>query len=550
MDSADSHASAVLRQGHDLVAPPRLSDRAVAMMLLLAYAALRLLLVRATRFNSDEPQHAHVAWGWSQGLVPYRDVFDNHMPLFHMLFAPVVRLVGETPDLLLWLRVAIVPVSVLALGLAFLIARHLWNRRVAAWAVMLAAVFPPYLYVAGEFRTDVLWGTAWMGVVAVAVVGGWSNRRAFALGLLLGVAWAVSLKTSLLTAGLAVAWLVVLLGLPAARRPSPRTMAWGALLIVAGACVVPLLVIGVVAAKGGLAAMRYGVLTHNLLPGLGAGYPLSRIPRLLGLLALLVVALLPLRAGASPLQARRSLVLASAAVYGLLLVGGWPLLTRQDDLPVIPLLAIGLAGWWDGLRVPARTWVPAVLAGAGLATVFTRQAPLEDHTAAYRKTLAEVLAITSRGDAVMDDKGASIYRRRPFHYALETITLERLRRGLIPDDIARHLVASETHVVWASRLPPPDRAFVARNYVEAPGGLHVAGFDLGELVPDRVCSLQLLLPGAYVLLGGDGGRVDGVPCDRSCRLEAGLHALSVSRPGHYRLVWQPAAALFGTPSRL
>lgn len=549
MGVTDGRASAAFPQACDPVVQRRLSDRAVAVIVLLAYALLRLLLVRATHFNSDEPQHAHVAWGWSQGLVPYRDVFDNHVPLFHMLFAPVVRLVGETPDLLLWLRVAVVPVSVLALGLAFAIARHLWNRRVAVWAVMLAAVFPPYLYVAGEFRTDVLWATAWIGVIAVAVLGRWSNWRALAVGLTLGVAWAVSLKTSLLAAGLAVAWLMILLGMPAVRRPSARTLAQGALLILAGACVVPALVIAVVAAKGGLAAMRYDVLTHNLLTGLGGGYPLSRVPRLLGLLALLVLALLPLRRGTSPVQARRSLVVASAAVYGLLLLGGWPLLTRQDDLPVVPLLAIGLAGWWDGLRLPARAWVPAVLAGAGLVTVFARHDPLGDHTAAYRKSLAEVLAITSPHDLVMDDKGATIYRRRPFYYALETITMQRLRRGLIPDDITRDLVASDTHVVWASRLPPPDRAFVARNYLPAPGGVQVAGFDLGQLGTDSERSLQLLLPGAYALLGGDGARVDGVRCDDGCRLAAGVHAVRVSQPGDYRLVWQPAAALFGSPTR-
>ncbi|HWS72879.1 MAG TPA: hypothetical protein VN605_12235, partial [Thermoanaerobaculia bacterium] len=50
------------------------------------------------RFDSDEPQHLHVAWGWTAGLVQYRDYFDNHAPLVHILTAPILRLVGERDD--------------------------------------------------------------------------------------------------------------------------------------------------------------------------------------------------------------------------------------------------------------------------------------------------------------------------------------------------------------------------------------------------------------------------------------------------------------------
>src|SRR5258707_1292890 len=47
------------------------------------------------RFDSDEPQHLHVAWGWTAGLLQYRDLFDNHAPLFHMLTAPLLALADE-----------------------------------------------------------------------------------------------------------------------------------------------------------------------------------------------------------------------------------------------------------------------------------------------------------------------------------------------------------------------------------------------------------------------------------------------------------------------
>ena len=138
---------------------------------LLAYAVLRLLLVDSIPLNSDEPQHAHVAWAWSHGLVPYRDVFDNHAPLFHMLFAPVMRVLGERPDIMTWLRIGIVPIAVAALAVVAWIARRLWNPDVAFWAVVMLCAIPPYLREAGTFRTDALWAVAWLATVAVAATG-------------------------------------------------------------------------------------------------------------------------------------------------------------------------------------------------------------------------------------------------------------------------------------------------------------------------------------------------------------------------------------------
>ena len=33
-----------------------------------------------------------------------RDLYDNHMPLFHILFAPVYALLGDRATILLWMR--------------------------------------------------------------------------------------------------------------------------------------------------------------------------------------------------------------------------------------------------------------------------------------------------------------------------------------------------------------------------------------------------------------------------------------------------------------
>ena len=76
-----------------------------------AILALRIVYLREFRFDSDEPQHLHVVWSWVRGLVQYRDVFDNHAPLFHLMMAPVAAAVGERPGILYAMRVAMVKLT-------------------------------------------------------------------------------------------------------------------------------------------------------------------------------------------------------------------------------------------------------------------------------------------------------------------------------------------------------------------------------------------------------------------------------------------------------
>ena len=521
--------------------------------LLAAYAFIRVYLLRSTPLNTDEPQHLHVAWAWSRGLVPYRDVFDNHTPLFHMLYAPVLRLLGETPDVVLWMRLAIVPVAVAAIWLTAVIARHLWDRKVALWAVVFTCTYPPYLLVAGQFRTDGLWAAAWIATVAVAVSGRWTLRRAFWLGVLIGATFAVSMKTTLLLGGLVIAWGFVHLALPKRDRPALSTCIRSAGAILAGVVVVPALVVGWVAARGGLAAMHYDVIDHNLLPGLGRTHGQDwRLLLMLGMLGLLAFAVRRVVRSAddATLAARRSLVVASATAYTLLLFGTWPLLTRQDHLPSLPLLAIGLAAWWQARNRPRLAWLPIVLALAGLVTVLHKRLPWDDRLASYRASLADVLATTTIRDPVMDDKGASIYRMRPYYFALEGITQARMQRGLIVDDIPQRLVATNTHLVWMARLPAKDSAFIAAHYLPARNGLRVAGRDFGPLAGGAMPTVDILFPGPYALTGGinaEAARIDDVPYSTPRWLDAGRHVLTVAHPARYVLVWQPAATLISAP---
>src|SRR5205814_4504605 len=93
---------------------------------------LRVLYLFHHQVDSDEPQHLHVAWAWTKGLVPYRDVFDNHTPLFHHLAAPFVALAGERADIVLLARFAMLPFFAAALALVASIGRAVFGPRVGA----------------------------------------------------------------------------------------------------------------------------------------------------------------------------------------------------------------------------------------------------------------------------------------------------------------------------------------------------------------------------------------------------------------------------------
>ncbi len=462
-----------------------------------------------------------------------------------------MALLGETPDVMAWLRLAIIPLAVAAIGLTMVIAGRLWNQKVGSWAVLLLCAFPPYMMEVGTFRTDAMWAVAWIGAVACAVYGRWTLRRAFWFGVLVGTTFAVSMKTLLLLSGLGLTWSCVVLALPRAQRPaladSFRSLGAG----LAGAAIVPALVVGWVALKGGLTAMRYGVIEHNILPDLGRTHGIHwRMPLMLlaiGLLALVVRKVVG-ESTDKALAARRCLVAGSAAAYTLLLFGIWPLLSRQDLLPSVPLLALGAAAWWADRRHRAAAWLPMCLAIAGLAWMGFDHPPWENRLAQQHASLADILATTTDRDPVMDDKGASIFRMRPFYFALEDITLARIRRGLIKDDIAQRLLATDTHLVWARRLPPKDARFVAANYLPARDGLLVAGHDFGWLQRNAIQTMQVLLPGVYALDATPGQDPSGALLDGSAYvgprlMAAGLHVLTVAGPGRYTLVWQPAESL-------
>src|SRR6476619_7864883 len=121
--------------GPESQAMPR-AERAVAIAIAAVTLTMRVFAYFNYRFDSDEPQHLHVAWGWTAGLLQYRDVFDNHAPLFHMAAAPLLRVLGERPDILLSMRAPMLVLWIIVSVATFELARRLYDARIAMWSVL------------------------------------------------------------------------------------------------------------------------------------------------------------------------------------------------------------------------------------------------------------------------------------------------------------------------------------------------------------------------------------------------------------------------------
>src|SRR5690242_19731455 len=203
MRVADSHHSH--RGLRSIAGEFRPAERLVLGFAVAAAFVLRALYVVHHEADSDEPQHLHVAWEWTRGLVQYRDVFDNHAPLFHLVTAPLIGWWGAREDILVVARLLMVPLVALALWATYECGRRLFSRRAGVWAAAITALAPGFLLTSTEFRADVLWMAAWLCALAVLLGGTLTPRRALLGGLWLGIALATSLKSVLLFLALGIA---------------------------------------------------------------------------------------------------------------------------------------------------------------------------------------------------------------------------------------------------------------------------------------------------------------------------------------------------------
>jgi hypothetical protein len=544
----------------------------VAAVLFALMIIIRVAHITRYAFDSDESQHLHVIWAWAHGFVQYRDLFDNHMPLFHLLFAPIFGLLGDRATILYLMRFIVLPLYFVAAWSTYQIGVSLFSRRAGVWAVILVGLYTRYHFVSIEFRTDNLWAPLWLLCVTVLVSGPLTQRRALAAGLLLGLCFGVSMKSVLFLCSIALAALATLLLVGRQRLGH----SWIDLIkcvaaFVASTAIVPAAIMIFFALKGLWHNFRYCVFDFNFLARSTSDHSLGYRIRLALTIAIALgivvyVAWRIVRSTASSgLAFRRVFVLMVCTSYFLAFKAFWPVRSHDDDPPFYPLAAVLCSGallcasnrlrdfQWNK-AIPEMS-LPALVAIGEIFVLIAMQPIWKDRTKRETDLLRDVLAVLKPSDDVLDCKGETVFRKRCTWPVFETITDSAIERGILVDDTPEK--CAETHTCVAATpliktLPRETRRFVKRNYLPVTENLRIAGEELKPSATNpRECDFEVTIPASYEIISPNqrvSGTLDGVPYTGARFLAAGPHIFeSGSTSRNLTLLWAQAADRHFTP---
>jgi dolichyl-phosphate-mannose-protein mannosyltransferase len=544
-----------------------------AAVLFALMVVIRVANILHYRFDSDEPQHLHVIWGWARGFVQYRDLFDNHMPLFHLVFAPIFGLIGDRATILYGMRFVLLPLYFIAAWCTYTIGTCLFSRRAGIWAVILAGLYTRYHLISLEFRTDNLSASLWLLCITVLVTGPLTLRRALAAGLLLGLCFGVSMKSILFLLSILVAALLTLLLV--GRRN--LALSWTHLVqcIVAfliSTATIPATIMIFFAFKGLWRDFRYCVFDFNfLVRGASQNSLADRID-----LALTIIIALPIivyvarricATDGAGLAFRRVFVLMVCASYFLAFKTFWPVRSHDDDPPFYPLVAMLCSGAllaastklisfkWNAGQILRRVPVPAFLAVGEILVLIATQPIWKDKTQRETDLLRNVLTLLKPGDYVLDCKGETVFRQRSVRAVYETITKSAIQRGLVVDNAPQKCVETHTCVVATTLIrtfPRDTSRFVRRNYLRVTKNLRIAGKELKPSATNpRRCEFEVTIPASYEIISpreNVWGTLDGMPYNGARFLAAGPHTFESASPSSgLVLLWAQAVSRHFTP---
>jgi hypothetical protein len=525
------------------------TELVVALGLFALLIVLTALNVFRQTVNSDEPQHLHTIWGWTHGFVQYRDIFDNHMPLFQIVLAPVFAAVGERATIVYWMRFALLPMNFVAAWSTYQIGASLCSRRAGVWAVLAVGLFIGYYRDATDFGPSNLWLPLWLVCVATMVGGPMNIRRALVAGLLLGLCFAVSIKSAVFLISIAVAAASTVL---LCRKD---IIDWHWLITRAAAflfatVIVPAVIMIFFAAMGLWREFRYDVFDFNVLgnrlyesrivyitqPGLGVLMLAMTLPPLVYVGRWMMHA-----DGTSQRPHRwRVFVLFLCATYFIVLQIFWAPISRAFR-PIHPLAFVLVTGALLALsdRLPIQSVIrrvfavvplPGFIAVTELLVLLIVHPFFRSDSRPESQLLRQILVLTTPADYALDSKCETIFRKRTSPLVIDHITNRAILSGNIVDDTPWRCVETRTCVVSAlavRNFSDRTRQFVESNYLPVSDVLRVAGTKLLLPVASSRFDFDIAIPAVYQVVSCDAtvtGSLDGVQYDGPRFLDAGRHA--------------------------
>lgn len=426
----------------------------------------------------------------------------------------------------------------------------------------------------------------WLLCVVVLVSGMLTVPRAIVAGTLLGLSFAVSMKSTLFVISL-LAGAVVTLFLVGRDKTG---QSWVHLARCAAAfftttLMAPGVIIAFFALEGLWPEFRYCVFDFNVLAhAIANGHHSARflVISLIAFACVIYATRQVIRAtGDTALAFRRGFVLLTCASYLATLYSFWLLRTPQDYLPYHPLAFVFLASAIISVSTRLGTTnftiakalggvrLPAFVALLFLSISLVTKPFWNDSSREETDLLRDILTITNPGDYVFDCYGETVFRQRCCRPILETITLKGIRRRIIPNTLAQDWVETHTCVavmtkgrthlgtklfkVFVSQnYLPVHTDFVRRNYSWPGRELPVAGAFLTPAQPhsNRI-DFDVVIPARYEIIAPDGpvtGLLDGTPYEGARFLARGRHTfIEISGGQNLALLWAQAADRHFTP---
>jgi 4-amino-4-deoxy-L-arabinose transferase-like glycosyltransferase len=245
-----------------------------AVLIAASYFA-RLSLLRTRTFDTDELEHLHAAWSYHQGLLPFRDFFEHHMPGIYYLLAALMRgydiahHVGDAIAVLFVARTVMWVIAGTAIAFTFMLGTRYGGKDVGWLSTAFLSLSVVFVGRTLEIRPDVP-ATAFWVVSQWALVNALTSeqdrrtsRRWWILGgLMLGGTLCFTQKALLAGPGFAVFAILYVVRREQARSAASKVID---LVVFVGTSAVPLLfIVAHFWANGAVRFLVDGVLINNL----------------------------------------------------------------------------------------------------------------------------------------------------------------------------------------------------------------------------------------------------------------------------------------------
>lgn len=392
-------------------------NRIGRLLFIAAILWIAALAQRGLPLAVDEVEFFRATKWVGEGLVPYRDFWEHHMPLQWIAFGPVASLFANGPGVeaivaMRWAQIA------MWVAIFFLIVRLVRRAGLDPWpALVLLLVCSSFVRKAIEYRVDVPGNLAYLAGVALIASGG-KPRRWLGFGALMSAAMLTNMRLALfviITAALALFW-----------RAEERRWGWNprALWMVGGVVPVAAAFLGWLFATGAWPKFVGGVFRYNTTSAqllVNTFFDALLVPLwtldVAGIafwIAGIAGAVLALRGirEPGPLQFTALLFLTSVVAIALMDVQ-YDYHFQNAWLLMLPLVALTLGS----LRRPVwRLLIPTVTAAALLISLLQTVPSFGEAMDYQDAVMTSADRLTRPDESVLDGSGFALRRKPAYRY--------------------------------------------------------------------------------------------------------------------------------------